>query len=352
MKIQELMKILFPTQHKAWMTLLEITDQLKYFQGKDLSGVELVDLLNARLQDKATGWLRAAGKERWEVNNQFTPSKNKIISKAVNQIGLYQDITPQKTEYDCAFLMGATAWTVKARMDNAINLYNQGKLKLKRLYVMAGWRELSPAPESGIMKVLQEKNIRLNEIEMMEYLVSKTASESDFFKEIEIIYVNASSIEGSKRATTTDNFICWKEHHHGIKNDKTVLILTNQPYVHYQCAVALQILSDNFTKSVLSINEKETHAIIGHDLEIEAIGPHSDPKAYPDIGLDSLGRFVYASKERWKKLPALQETEKFHFFKPIRFLNPNDNKNLSKKQDIELNIDEKRKFHFFHQNKN
>lgn len=310
MKIQEVMQVLFPQNYQAWMSLLQVTGQLPYFEDKDLPGPQMVDLLNTRLQDEATGWLRPKGKERWEITAKFmTPSESKIISKAIKQIGLYDEIAPEQKEYDAAFLMGATAWTVKARLDYAIKMHKEHGVTFKRLYVMAGWRAMAPELEGGIMNVLKEKNIRLNEIEMMQYIIEKQAAEPDFFKDTDIIYVNATSAEGAKRATTVDNFKCWKDEYMQKNADEKIIMFTNQPYVHYQSAVAFQVLSNNYHHSVEQSHGQETHGRIGGLIEIEAVGPQSSPKTFQDLALDSLGRFVYASKERWKKLPALQPAQ-------------------------------------------
>ncbi len=309
MKMKDLLKVLFPApkEHNAWMSLLETTEQTALIEA-DLPASDLIDLFNASLQNKQTGWLRAEGKERWEISGRFAPSKTKILSNALKDIGLYDCIVPTQKEYDAAFLMGATAWAVKERLDYLTNLMENG-CTIKRLYVFSGYREMSPDVEAGYMQYIRDKVENLNEIDMMKYLVDEHVSKFKIFNGVKVVYLNASSAPGAKRATTTDNFLSWKESNMESNGDKKVMLVTNQPYVHYQSAVAFQVLSNNYTIPVKKSFDKETQGTIGDKLEIEAVGSQSGRRHYPDLGLDSAARFVYASRERWKKLATLQPAQ-------------------------------------------
>lgn len=300
MKIKELLQNLFPEDYQAWMILLEVTDQLQYFENKDLPSEALIDLLNDCLQKN---WLRPKDKERWEISTKYTPTQHAVIEAALDQMGLFREIKPTQKKYDCAFLMSAWEGAVMARLNNLIQLWEDG-LRFDRLYVMSAHRDLCPLYESNAIETLKGQNIRLNEIEMMRHIISEYLKNTSVFSgnPPQIIYDDAQRPEGARRANTMDSFISWSLNYADKNQDRKILIISCQPFVHYQSAVAFQVLSDNYQLPVYKTHQMETKGKIDDRFDIEAIGHGKPSEELPDIGLDSLARFVFSSKENWKNL--------------------------------------------------
>jgi hypothetical protein len=238
MKINEFLAWLFPEHQAPWTALLKITDVYQELESKDLTAVEWIELFNASLQ---RNWLRARDKERWEMITKFTPPQQILIQTQLKQLRLFEEIKPKHRHYDCAFLMGTTAQDTQERLNNLIDWWKKG-VRFDRLYIMSVYRELSQSEEQDAIELLLKKGLRLNEIEMMEFIMILL--------------------------------------HAGKHPDQHILIVSSQPYVIYQSAVASEMLPET---------------------EIDCMGHSPSAEILPDIGLDTLARFVYASKERWKK---------------------------------------------------
>lgn len=289
MTIDDLMSSLFPQEYQSWMQLLEITDQLRFLD-HNFAPSEMIDQFNHCLQKN---WLRPKDKERWELVTQWPSEQTHAIKKALDHIGIFNEITPRLTHYDCIFFMGTTSNDVIDRMKYLNLLKNKG-LQFDRLYVMSAFRELDPKLESKVMAELSALNLAVNELEMMEHLVPR------YIQHDEVIYVNAISHERKKRATTKDTYITWQDEFLGKNNDHQILIISSQPFVHYQNATAFQVLSHDYQKPVSMPLGMANHGVIIDQCEIETVGHRDGEQLLPEIWLDSLARFVYSSSERWK----------------------------------------------------
>lgn len=297
MKMNELLPMLFPDKDKAWSTLLEIfkiSEMSEYRQ--EGSPAELIDALNACLQIK---WIRAAGKERWQVtDDNLTEQQKQSVREAFKDLKLYDEISPTAKEYDAAFLMGALESRVRSRFDYLRQCWDNG-VRFKRLYVLGGYRVLSPDQEH-IAKEL-EPDFR-NEIDMMHYIVSEEMKKG-ILPGVEVIYVNAPKQPSAQRATTTDNVMSW-EKQYGVNGstpnkDHKILLGSSQPYVAYQSAAAFEKLSNDYKETLTPGSSKETHATISGKYDIEGVG-HGSEIGTLMVGLDCLARTVYASRKLWK----------------------------------------------------
>ncbi|MFI4957109.1 MAG: hypothetical protein ACHQAX_07885 [Gammaproteobacteria bacterium] len=302
MNIQDLLKKLFPGKEDAWMSLLTATGivNLHDFSAEG-TPIELIDNLNACMQKL---WLRPPGKERWDViDDHLTESQQKTIFNALQVIGLYDPVEPTQSHYDAVILMDGWEHSACLRIDYLVKYWNKG-VRFKRLYVMVIDRPLDKVHEP-IWRTLESLGLATNETEMMKYLVNKAMKQPGVFEGVDIVYVHAHGQRTATRATTSDNFISW-EQHHGVGrpeyyHDHKILIVTNQPYVAYQGAVAAQHLSKNFTTMAHTVSGKETHFIIFGKYELESIGDKWELSQFA-VGLDTLARYVYSSRERWHQL--------------------------------------------------
>ena len=302
MNIKELLNTLFPSKADAWMNLLTATGVVNLHDFRtEGTPIELIDNLNACLQKL---WLRPSGKERWEViDDHLTEAQQKTIFAALQVIGLYDPVEPAETHYDSVILMDGWEHSSRLRTDYLVKYWHQG-VRFKRLYVMVIDRPLDKKHEP-IWRTLEALGMKPNETDMMKYLVSEAMKQPGVFEGVDIIYVHSEAQRTASRATTSDNFISW-EHHHGVgrpeyHDDHHILIVTNQPYVAYQGSVAAQYLSKNFTTVAHNVSGKETHFVIFGKYEIETIGDQWELTQFA-VGLDTLARYVYSSRERWYHL--------------------------------------------------
>lgn len=302
MTIEELFHRLFPGKEGAWLTLLQATGvvHLHHYR-QEGTPPELLDMLNACLQKL---WLRPAGKERWEIkDDHLSLAQKNDIATALQSIGLYDAVAPTQKKYDGVILMDGSEDSTHLRLNYLIQHWHNG-LRFQRLYVMTADRPLDLAHEP-IGHVLLALGLPADEFDMMKYVVAEALKEPGMFDGAEIVYVHALPQYAAKRATTSDNFISW-ENAHGVGSpaafdDHHLLIVTNQPYVAYQGAVAAQHFSKDFTTAVHNVDEKETHFKIFGKYEIETIGDGTQQLS-TTVGLDTLARYVYASRARWNAL--------------------------------------------------
>lgn len=302
MKMQALLSTLFPGKEVAWMNLLTATGVVNLHDFRpEGTPIELIDNLNACLQKL---WLRPSGKERWEIiDDHLTESQKVTILNSLKIIGLYDEVNPSLSYYDGVILMDGWEHSSRIRTDSLVRYWRQG-LRFKRLYVMVIDRPLDRQTEP-IAETLESLGMAANETDMMKYLVAEAMKEPGMFAGVDILYVHAEGQRTASRATTSDNFISW-EHHHGVGrpeyyHDHHILIVTNQPYVAYQGAVAAQHLSKNFTTRAHNVSNKETHFVIFGKYELEAVGSQWELTQLA-VGLDTLARYVYSSRERWYAL--------------------------------------------------
>lgn len=316
MKIDALLQKLFPYQYQPWLQLLKTTDLLEEFPKEETDPIQLLDQLNALLQKR---WLRRAGTERWHVtDDQLTDEKKALITEAFYQMGLYQAKKPTEKEYDCAFLLGAMQTRVESRLEDLLQHFEKSGVKFKRLYVLSGTRDLDPAKEP-IAEELKAKGIPLNQTNMMEMVINKRIGSLD----IPILYINAPRQTNAPRANTEDEMRGWIQRYGSDGEfssvDKTILIVSNQPYVSYQGAVAAKVLSNGFdldvqetSPSVFNISKDgKVH------YRLDVIGHSGEPDVL-SVGLDSLARQIYTQLP-WLKKRALAEPKPIvHAFEASR----------------------------------
>ncbi len=285
--VYHVLKTLFPQQHHAWLSLLETTNIIEQIPTTQTDPVQVLDTLNAKLQQN---WLRQAGTERWHLtdDNLCQQQKNSIL-ESFNALHLYDEKSPALKEYDSVFLMGGIQPRVELRLDYLLSLWKQG-VRFKHLYVLSGQRQLMPEREP-IFTELQASGIESNEGNMMERIVSRRLK-TDY--PVTIIYVEAPTPKYASRASTESTISKWKAlygmHSANSKQDKKLLVISSQPFISYQGAVAARVLSDDFKVEFLSSTNHYYHLANGYQIDI--VGPKGNPTPLT-IGLDNLARDIY-----------------------------------------------------------
>lgn len=225
-------------------------------------------------------WIRPADKERYELTD--TPEQiamRPILMPIFEKIGAIHHIDPKYKEYDYILVMGAYYKRAKLRLEQALQLCDAG-YQIKEIILLGSERPLNPAEEPA--EIFGTDNPPKTEHEMMKW-IDTHASMTDTTRHIKRTYVNApNTIDANgniKRANTADTFKEWLK-----TNPKpgSCLVVSNQPYVGYQAAVARLYLPSSFT--------------------IDAAGQETnhDQKGIVSIILDSIARWIYQEHQSLK----------------------------------------------------
>jgi hypothetical protein len=225
------------------------------------------------VQETQKAWLRPADKERNDlIDTPELVALKSILMSLFKKLGLLQQIDPNQKEYDYILIMGAYHKRVALRHAQAIRLCEKG-YKTKELVLLGSERPLHPIEEPA--EIYGPHNPPKTEYEMMKWIDShaQMSSEARRIKRTFINTPNTVDANGKiKRATTADTFREW------LKTNPTpgsCLIVSNQPFVGYQEAVARLYLPELF--------------------KIDATGQttNHDQKGIISIILDSLARWIY-----------------------------------------------------------
>ncbi len=220
-------------------------------------------------------WL-SKQKERWYMDQTPHPEHDKL-TELFKQIDAEDALTPKKNHYTYALLMGATAFRMKLRLDYLLEQISKG-ITFDELIMISGERPLDPAVEdpARISKIfntpLELAATFKTEGDVMEYLKSQLPSEI-LAKKVTVVRAPMKQLpDGSfTRPTVGDIIPAWLKKAN--PQPGTCLVVSNQPYVHYQEASVRLYLPDTF--------------------EIDAIGDAASATDYDPVKLDNLARWIY-----------------------------------------------------------
>lgn len=224
-----------------------------------LTGVTHDGTLPGIVAASQKAWLRPAGKERWQMGEQFEALKEKILP-LFEQMNLLQEVRPSAKVYDYALFNGSTVPNMRERLAVLFKLYNDG-VRFKKLVVFLGDRPLDPErePESiffdrknGVLPIREDWKepavLPKTETDMGHMLLDQAILPAGFKESVEIEFVDTPmqrNADGSlRRPNTGDTVNLWLT-----RNPKpgTALSISSQPHVHYQHAVLETLLPETFT---------------------------------------------------------------------------------------------------------
>lgn len=197
------------------------------------------EAMNAYAQ---ANWLRKPGQERWHIEKQaYHPNLNQIIP-ILQKLGMIDRIDPSIDKPDYAWVLGATVYRMRTRMQHVIELISAGRFKPKQIIVLVGDRPLDPVQESPTV-LMDKKFIRsswecLEALPTTEYEASKWVWDQlpkpECIKDIPITFLRTPMLEKNGkivRPTTADTVEQW------IKTSPSpgsIVAFSNNPYVVYQ----------------------------------------------------------------------------------------------------------------------
>ncbi|MBX9831000.1 hypothetical protein K2X40_03505 [Candidatus Babeliales bacterium] len=235
-------------------------------------------------------WLRAAGKERWEMPELLVTGQTEFLS-ILRRLGFIAELQPTKNSYDYALLLGATLSRVRLRLGHLVTLWNQG-IRFDRLVLLGGQRVLEKNFE-GEAALLDRSNTDLpirkewqftrtiptTEIEMMRCVYDQ-ADMPELMRKVPVTFVDSlmrQRADGALvRPTTIDTINDWL-----VMSPQagSCLVLSNQPYVLYQHSVVQTALPQEFYVETVG----------------KAVDEEDDNNA---VYLDTVARWLYQEKQR------------------------------------------------------
>lgn len=211
-------------------------------------------------------WLRPSDSERWHLHENKNEVEQEKFKKLFAKVGTIDTIAPTGKKYDYVlFSSGGDIHGMQERLDYLVQLFKAG-LQTKEIVLITAERPLDADHE---LARLQGKQLK-TEYDLLQFQYKQ--SELSSLLHTQPIYINTPNkvINGKiYRATTPDGFIEWLK-----VNPKpgSALIISSQPLIGYQNAVALTLLPE-FT--------------------IESVGPESSTSVTTPEYFDTLARWLY-----------------------------------------------------------
>lgn len=254
---------------------------------------------DAQLNDIVTAtqnsWLRKPGKERWEMENIYTPEIQTTLLNCCERLGMINEIKPAQKHYKYAVVLGATVQRVRTRVLYVLNLINQG-YTFEYVVLLGGQRPLDPSIESTEILYNNDKNFIIKagwnkpatapgtETGMMKMVVDQIAWPDNFNAPFIFVDAPLKNMPDGKvlRPTTGDTFATWRSTK---PEASSTLVVSHQPYIGYQDMVARTYLPQDFI----------CHSCGAHCPEDEIVD---------SVLLDTLARWIYQTREYYKKQTA------------------------------------------------
>lgn len=183
----------------------------------------------------ATRWARPAGKERWEVEDTLTMAQREAVFHFCRQQHFFDEVVPTQKKYDYALILGGTVGRMAKRIDHFVRLVKAG-FEFGEVILLAGARPLDSRIE------IFPEGCKTEGDALFDLWKAQNLSK-EFNCQLFEAPMMFSSDGQSRRPTTADTYIHW------LSTDPvpgSCLIFSNQPYCHYQNAVAQLFIPKEF----------------------------------------------------------------------------------------------------------
>jgi hypothetical protein len=187
-------------------------------------------------------WIRPAGKERWQVEGDFSADAKAEIFPLASKLGFIEELKPAAKKYDYCLLLGATVGRMEKRINYFVKMWNEG-VRFSQIVFFTGARSLDPTVD-------RLTTVCKTETEAAHYLWDH-AELPEGMKKMRITFVDVPMIstkEGLRRPTTEDTVGAWLAANPRPGN---CLAISNQPYCLYQGAVLQTYLPEEFSCEVV-----------------------------------------------------------------------------------------------------
>ncbi len=227
-------------------------------------------------QKPQAGWLRQPGTERWDIVDKPIEHAD-LFLQLFTRLQLRDEIKPIATSYDYILWMGAAYPEVEKRLSHLIQLWDSG-IRYQQFVVLAGARPLTQTEKDALATKYGQENTGelVTEADAMRFVYNHITM-PDAMKSVSIVVIDVPMKETDKglvRPTTGDTIDAWMALS---PFAGSCLVISSQPYVHYQDSVVKTLLPKTFT--------------------VETIGAASQSTKI-GLYLDTLARFLYQEKKR------------------------------------------------------
>jgi hypothetical protein len=221
-------------------------EQVLYLTGVTYDGT-LQDLVKATQK----GWLRPAGKERWEIEDQPHEKQRDVLLPLFRNMGLVDAWEAQESSYEHILFMGATVFRMAARMETLhevlVKLTSYKDIVFlsgcryltgdeKEFLIKRGWSPVATTEGGVYPRLFEENKIALDKV---------------------IFIDSPETILPSGRVwrpTTADGVKDWLKTN---PTPGTALVISSQPFCHYQKVVAESLLPTTFTVQAVGVKAPE-----------------------------------------------------------------------------------------------
>jgi len=216
-----------------------------------LTGVTYDGTLQDLVKATQKSWLRPAGKERWEIEEQPHEQKRKDLIPLFKSMGLVDECKLQETSYDYVLFMGATVFRMALRMEtlhevlekltsykNIVFLSGCRYLtdNEKQFLTKRGWETFVPTEVGVYPRMFEESKIPMQKTVCINSLETKRADGTTY------------------RPTTADTVNDWLKTAPG---SGSALVISSQPFCHYQKIVTESLLPKEFKVAVVGVKAPE-----------------------------------------------------------------------------------------------
>lgn len=259
----------------------------------ELTGIQHDGSLASAVEQTQQQWLRATGKERWQINELF-PEKRQEALLLLDELGCIAAVQPTHNHYDYAIILGASVPAIRIRLSYLAQLWQDG-VHFENLIFLGGARPLDPQRESASVlldtknKTLPAKNgwqyngiLPTTEITMMQFIYDQADLPKEFMacpvKFISTPLQKTNYAANPRNPNTADIITTWLAQD---PMNGTCLFISNNPYIGYQDAVVRTTMPQDFI--------------------IETVGNAATDETKLSVFLDNCARWLYTEKIRQEK---------------------------------------------------
>ena len=212
---------------------------------KDIFKITEIDNVNDfkfATQQANFRWIRPTGYERWNIYSILNDSQRARLTKIIKSSALAKAKMPTKKHYHAVVVLGATTSRVKTRMEFLMKLANYG-VTWDKIFLLGSTRDLNTGTDQDqkMAVFLRRMSAAETEIGMMQYLWSQI-NKPKFCSGIPVVSIQSGQRADGTRANTETSLV---EMAKNIENSqgKSILFISNNPYICYQDAVAKKVLN-------------------------------------------------------------------------------------------------------------
>lgn len=208
----------------------------------DMMEVEHEGTLASIVAETQKQWIRPAGKERWQVDGDFSADTKAEIFPLASKLGFIEELKPAAKKYDYCLVLGATVGRMEKRINYLVKMWKDG-VRFNQIVFFTGARPLDPAVDrlTAVCKT---------ETEAAHFLWDH-AELPEGIRKMPVAFVDVpmiSTTEGFRRPATGDTVSAWLAVN---PLPGTCVAISNQPYCLYQGAVLQTHLPEEFTCEVV-----------------------------------------------------------------------------------------------------